>query len=115
MEYLFEIVGVSPVLDFFNHQQVIQQQHHPGAEYLGSYQCTLDAFITSVEDLPVRRDWNLDRIVDSVINFWLNNAEQVSHWKQRLRDAGTENLLVARVGDVDSLKAEFESLLKYDL
>jgi plasmid maintenance system antidote protein VapI len=114
MEYSFEIVGVSPVLEFFNHQQAIRQQRHAGAEYLGSYQCTLDAFITSVENVPMRRNWRLDRIVDSVINFWLNNAEQISHWKQRLREAGTENLLVARVGDVESLKAEFESLLKYD-
>jgi ethanolamine utilization protein EutP (predicted NTPase) len=65
--------------------------------------------------MPMRRNWNLDRIVDSVINFWLNNAEQISHWKQCLRDAGTENVLVARVGDVESLKIEFESLLKYDM
>jgi plasmid maintenance system antidote protein VapI len=112
MEYSFELVGVSPVLSFFNHQQVIQQQPHVRAEYLGAYECRLDAFIESVEDVPARRNWNLDRVVDSVISFWLNNAEQISHWKQRLKDAGAENLLVARVSDLDSLKAEFESLLK---
>jgi len=114
MQYSFEIVGVSPVLSFFNHQQANRQQPHPGAEYLGTYKCTLDAFIESVEEMPARRNWHLDRVVDSVINFWLNNAEQISHWKQRLNDAGSENLLVARVSDLDSLKIEFESLLKYN-
>jgi hypothetical protein len=113
MKYSFDIVGVSPVLDFFNHQAV-RQRCQTGAEYLGSHQCTLDAFITSVETMPLHRDWNLDRIVDSVITFWLNNAESIGHWKRRLSDAGSENLLVARVGDVESLKAEFESLLKYN-
>lgn len=110
MEYSFELVGVSPVLSFFNHQQTMRQR--TGAEYLGAHACTLDAFIESVENMPVRRGWQLDRVVDSVISFWLNNAEPISHWKQRLRDAGAENLLVARVSDIDSLKAEFESLLQ---
>lgn len=108
MEYSFEIVGVSPVLSFFNHQLAAQSQ---GAEYLGAYHCTLDAFIDSIESVPQRRGWHLDRVVDSVIRFWLHNAEQVTHWKRRLEDAGSENLLVARVADLESLKVEFESLL----
>ena len=112
MEYSFDIVGVSPILSFFNHQQQARQQ--PGAEYLGAYQCTLDAFINSMEEVPLRRGWHLDRVVDSVIRFWLSNAEQINHWKRRLEDAGKENLLVARVADLDSLKLEFESLLNYD-
>lgn len=114
MEYLFEIVGVSPILSFFTHQQAVQQRP-PGAEYVASYRCTLDAFIDSVEKTPLRPGWRVDRVVDSVIAFWYNNAETIRHWKRRLDNAGTENLLVARVGDVDALKTEFESLLKYNL
>ena len=114
MEYAFEIVGVSPVLSFFNHQQETRQKSRIGPEYLGAYHCTLDAFIESIEDVSPRRGWNLDGVVDSVISFWLNNAEPIYHWKKRLEDAGAENLLVARVGDLDSLRAEFESLLGFD-
>jgi len=42
MEYTFELVGVSPILSFFNHQQGIDP-HIPrrGAEYLGAYRCDL--------------------------------------------------------------------------
>ncbi len=114
MEYSFEIVGVSPVLTFFNHQQEAQRLPYAGAEYVGAYQCTLDAFLQSIESVPLRRDWHLDRVVDTIINFWLNHAEQVRHWKQRLEDAGAQNLLVARVADLNSLRVEFEFLYGSD-
>ncbi|MEO1148664.1 MAG: hypothetical protein AAFY26_24095 [Cyanobacteria bacterium J06638_22] len=113
MRYTFEFIGVTPALFFFNHQynERYNKASGGGAAYLASDRCTLDAFLSSVETVPLKRSWNLDRVVDSVITFWLNNAEQVRHWKTRLDDAGRENLLVARVADVQALKAEFETLL----
>lgn len=114
MEYTFEIVGVSPVLSFFNHQlqtQADKLKQKKRAAYFGAYHCTLDAFLESVESLPLRQNWNLDRVVDTVIDFWLNNAEQVNIWKRRLADAGSENLLVGRVADLEILRSEFEKLL----
>lgn len=113
MRYTFEFIGITPTLSFFKHQY--NERYHkpqtPGAAYLASDRCTLDAFLSSVEAVPTKRGWNLDSVVDSVITFWLNNAEQVRHWKTRLDDAGQQNLLVARIADVQALKAEFESLL----
>jgi hypothetical protein len=111
MEYSFEIVGVSSVLSFFSHQQAIQSRQNAGAEYLGSYCCTLDAFIASMDQVPLRRNWNMDQVVESVIQFWWTNAESVKHWQRRLADSGQESLLVTRVADVNALKAEFELLL----
>jgi hypothetical protein len=112
MEYTFEIIGVSSVLSFFTHQLDTQITRRLRAEYVGAYQCTLDAFIESIEDAPLRPDWHLDRAVDSVIRFWLNNAEQVQHWKKCLSDAGSENLLVARLSDMETLRTEFEFLFE---
>lgn len=112
MAYTFEILGVSPVLYFFNHQQDLRQQTPAaGVEYIGSYQCTLDALIQSIETVPPDRGWHLDRAVDTVIDFWLSNAERINYWKRRLKDAGEHNLIVARLADFASLKSEFESLL----
>jgi hypothetical protein len=110
MDYSFELVGVSPILTFFHHQQEQQHRPHSGAAYVGAYHCTLDAFLDSLEPVPPRRGWNMDAVVDTVIQFWVNNAEQVRHWRSRLEDAGQENLVVARVADVTSLRSEFESL-----
>lgn len=112
MKYTFEILGISPVLDFFNHQQKYHQRGSSvGIEYLGTYQCSLDAFLKSVETVSPKRGWELDRVVDTVIQFWLNHSEPIRYWTERLKDAGQENLLVARVADIQSLKVEFESLL----
>lgn len=112
MKYSFDIVGVSPVWQFFNHQQHQGQKTQPqGVEYISTRKCTLDALIKSVEPVPAKWDWNLDQVVDTVIQFWLNNSESVGYWKSRLIDAGSDNLLVARVADIEALQSEFEFLL----
>jgi hypothetical protein len=116
MKYTFELLGISPVLDFFNHQQnFLQKSPTIGIEYLGSYQCTLDAFLESIETVPKKRDWEMDKVVDTVIQFWVNHSEPIRYWKARLDDAGGDNLLVARVGDIKSLKMAFDSLLHKNL
>ncbi len=111
MEYSFEIVGVSPILAFLNYHFDQQVARRPKAAYLGAYHCTLDALIASVETLPLRQGWQLDRVVDTVVAFWLNNADQVQHWRRRLEDAGGQSLLIARVADLETLRLEFEDLL----
>ncbi|MBE9128925.1 MULTISPECIES: hypothetical protein [unclassified Coleofasciculus] len=112
MKYTFEILGISPVLEFFNYQQTFNQNKPAtGIEYLGTYQCTLDAFIESVETVQPQEDWDMDRVVKTVIQFWINHSERIGYWKGRLNDAGEQNLLVSRVADIKSLKAQFDSLL----
>ncbi len=112
MKYTFDLVGVSPVVYFFNHQQ--QKGHfaqRKGVEYLGSYNCTLDAFLKSVETIGYKYEWDLDQVVNTVVKYWMHNSESIQYWKYRLSDAGKDNLLVARVADIKGLKAELESLL----
>jgi len=116
MSYTFDILGVSPLLDFFTQQQKIKETTAPlDLEYVGSYKCTLDSFIESVETVSGQNNWEMDRVVDTVISFWMNNGEKISYWTERLEDAGSENLLVARVGDIQGLKITFESLIQSNL
>ncbi len=110
--YTFDIVGVSPILSFFNQQQdILQKNLSIGVEYVPSFECTLDALIHSVETVSPQHDWRLDEVIGTVVNFWVRNSDLVHHWKDRLQDAGKESLLVSRVADIDSLKTEFELLL----
>ncbi|MCL6436561.1 MAG: hypothetical protein K6T90_20610 [Leptolyngbyaceae cyanobacterium HOT.MB2.61] len=112
MEFTFEILGVSPVLQFFNYQQEVLEHKPPtGVAYLGSYKCTLDALIETVETVTPSREWELDRVVEAVISFWMNNMEAVRHWQQRLENADGQNILVSRLADLKSLQLEFERLL----
>ncbi len=112
MSYTFDILGVSSLLDFFTQQQKIKEKTaHLDLEYLGSYTCTLDSFLCSVETVSAHKNWHRDRVLDTVINFWMKNAESIQYWTERLQDAGSESLLVARVGDIQGLKYTFESLI----
>ena len=110
MSYTFDILGVSPILYFFNQQQERQQKQPTGVEYVATYKCSLDALIQSVENISPNPSWDLDKVVDTVINFWMHNSESIEYWKRRLKDAGRENLLVGRVADVNSLRSELELL-----
>jgi hypothetical protein len=111
MKYTFDIVGVSPVWEFFKHQQqTINKPISGGVEYLSTHRCTLDALLESVEPLPIKWGWNTEQVRETVVQFWLNNAESIRYWKVRLIDAGNENILVARLAEIKSLQAEFESL-----
>jgi len=113
MGFTFELLGVTPVLEFFHHQQAQSRRQSPtGVEYLGSYKCTLDAFIESVETVSPKHGWELDQAVDAVVGFWLSNVESIRYWKKRLDDAGKENLIVARFADLRSIRAEFEQMLQ---
>jgi hypothetical protein len=111
MKFTFDIVGVSPVLHFFSHQQQNSYLPKHGVEYISTYICTLDAVIESVEPIPEKWGWDTDEVIGTVIKFWINNGESVDYWKSRLTDAGNDNLLVARVADINALQGEFEALL----
>ncbi|MGJ0604910.1 hypothetical protein [Cylindrospermopsis raciborskii] len=118
MRYTFDIIGVSPVLYFFNHQQQsldrnLSKPRNQRVEYLGTQICTLDEFLQSAESVVNTKSWNLDEVVNTVIEFWLHNPDAIQYWKTRLKDAGRDNLLVARLADIKALQAEFESLLGY--
>jgi hypothetical protein len=64
-----------------------------------------------VEPVPIKWGWNTEQVIETVVQFWINNAESICYWKTRLSDAGNDNILVARLADITALQAEFESLL----
>lgn len=112
MPYTFELIGVSPVLFFFNYQQQHTQKNNQIIEYLGSDKCTLDSFIQSLEAVPPSKwDWELDQVRDTIISFWVTNADSVQYWQTRLKDAGKNTLVIARVSELKALRSEFEFLL----
>jgi len=112
MSYSFDIVGITPVLDFFYYQQKVEQNPLRSKAYLASYQCTLDSFIQSTEMILEKPDWNWDQVVETIVDFWLHQGETINQWKQTLEKSQEENLIVARVANVQWLRKEFKSLLE---
>jgi hypothetical protein len=111
MSYSFDIVGIAPVLQFFDHQQRVEKDPNRSKAYLGSYCCTLDAFINATQVVHRKPDWDWDAIVSSMVEFWLSRENDIRHWQYELENAaGDNNLVVGRVVNYNSLRNEFESL-----
>jgi hypothetical protein len=110
MSYAFELIGVTPVLSFFNQQQQFENQPQRSRAYLGSYACTLDAFIESTQLIHDKPDWNWSEVIDAMVGFWLHQEDSIRHWRYELEKAGNENIMVARVVNMTALRDEFETL-----
>jgi hypothetical protein len=111
MAYTFELLGVSPLLTFFNHQQNNEQNPHRPKAYLAAYRCTLDSFIEAIDDIPKRPQWNWNEVVEAMVQFWLKHEDQVRHCEQELpKNSPEPYLVVARVANLDALRYQFESL-----
>jgi hypothetical protein len=108
MSYSFEIIGITPVLAFFNHQQQLASDR--SKVYLGSYQCTLDAFIESTNLIPEKPSWDWDEVIETTINFWLRHEADIRYWKQELKQTSQDNLIIARVANIEILRQELEEL-----
>lgn len=112
MTYVFDLIGISPMLDFFHHEQAQQEKsadRYPA--YLGVADCALDLFLSSADEVIAQRQWNRDQAVDAMVQYWVNNRERVKHWGDRLRDAGKHHVVIGRVADVEALQLELESIL----
>lgn len=111
MNYVFDIVSVTPVLNFFNYQQEVEQTPQRSRAYLGSYNCTLDGFIQSTDLVYQKPHWNWDEAVTAIVNFWLDRGDRVRHWQQVFQQSGDGYLIVGRIANLGSLRREFEQLL----
>lgn len=114
MNYTFEILGVVPILQLFmfDHQHPLRlRDSFQGVEYIGTRRCTLDAFLDPIETMTRQQGWDLDRLIQTVVEFWVNHPDSIQLWKERLDRASDDTVLVARVGNLKALKQEFEWML----
>ncbi|MEM0980044.1 MAG: hypothetical protein AAGH78_07200 [Cyanobacteria bacterium P01_H01_bin.58] len=112
MGYNFDIIGVTPVWDFFKHQQSVEQSPDRSCAYLGSYNCTLDGFIQAADAVYQKPDWDWDEIIQQMVSFWICAGDRISQWKTELQQAQETSLIVGRVANFNNLRSELEYLLE---
>jgi hypothetical protein len=112
MSYSFKIIGVSPLLAFFNYQQQMEQNPRRSKAHLGSYECTLDGFIQSTDLIPRKPDWDWDAVINAMVNFWLKQEDDINFWQQELQKSQKESIIVARVVNFEAMRQEFEDVFE---
>lgn len=112
MAYQFELIGISPVLTFFYQQQRFEKTPVRSKAFLGSYECTLDAFIDSTKLIHQKPQWNWDEVTSIMVDFWLTQGDNIREWRTQLAKAGTDSLLVGHVINTKVLRNEFETLFE---
>ncbi len=113
MTYTFDIVGITPILTFFNYQEEVENSPSRAKTYLPSYECSLDGFIKSTEIIPNKPDWNWDEVVETMVKFWLENEPTIKQWKSQLLSVTNDSFLVARVANFNLLRREFETIINH--
>lgn len=113
MAYSFDLLGVTPVLTFFNYQQRNEQDPHRPKAYLGAFQCTLDGFIDALELMPKKPQWDWDEVVATMVKFWLRHGDRIRECETEFKQSMPEGpqLVIARVSNIDALRHNFEAIL----
>lgn len=112
MSYGFDIIGTTSILEFFNYQQRHEQNPKRSKTYLGSYNCTLDAFIESTQMVHQQPNWDWDEVINTIINFWLKHEDKIQYWQQELTPLQPQQLIIARVVNFEVLRTELESVFE---
>lgn len=111
MSYSFDLLGIAPMLEFFQYQQENEQDPQRPKAYLASYECTLDGFIQATETIHCKPQWNWDAVIESMIRFWIKQEEKIRYYQQSLTlNTGESQLVIARVANINILRREFEDL-----
>lgn len=111
MAYSFELLGVTPLLSFFEYQQKNEQDPQRPKTYVGSYNCTLDSFIHAMDMIPEKPKWDWDQVVEAMVQFWFCHEEKVRACESDLTvDSEEPRLVIARVVNIEALRGNFELL-----
>jgi len=110
MSYNFDIVGVDSAWNFFKYQQKVEQSPNRSCAYLGSYECTLDGFLSATKMVHQKPNWDWDAVAAQIVNFWLRENANLSRWRQELAQAEETYMIVGRIANFGRLRNEFQTL-----
>ncbi|OKH11316.1 hypothetical protein [[Limnothrix rosea] IAM M-220] len=111
MSYSFDLLGVTPLINFFEYQQKNEQDPYRPKTYIGSYNCTLDSFIDAMDMIPKKPEWDWDQVVEKMVQFWVRHEDRVRACEDDLNvDSDEPQLVIARVVNIEALRDNFELL-----
>jgi hypothetical protein len=108
--YLLQFCGVSDPLQLFYLEQ--RSVEAPGPVFTGLRPFQLDSLMAWALDSARGRGWDLERIQATVVDVWLERADAIRQWQQRLQQEPADRLLVAGLGTQHDWEMRCEAMLR---
>ena len=98
--------GLGDVLRRFELEQLT------GLTLMGFRPVTLDGLVLWSHHVATQHHWDSETVQKDVCNLWLEKAEEISVWRQRLQHSSDEMTLLAGIGDERTWRQHWESMLR---
>jgi hypothetical protein len=109
MTYLLQFCGVTDPLQLFYLEQSSIKQ---GPAFAGFRPFQLDDLLGWALETARGRDWNLETIHSTVVDVWLERAEAIRQWQQRLLMEPNDRRIVAGLGTQYDWERRCEAMLQ---
>ena len=103
---LLHFFGLGDVLRRFELEQIT------GLKLMGFRPLSLDELMHWSQHIADQQRWDADEIRNNVMSTWLDQAEEISSWRQRLQQAPTDVEVLAGIGDQHTWRDHWEGMLR---
>ena len=103
---LLHFFGLGDVLRRFELEQLT------GLNLMGVRPIALDELVIWSQRVADQQRWDAERIHHDVLNLWIDQAEEINVWKQRLQQSPADVELLAGIGDEHTWQQHWESMLR---
>ena len=98
--------GLGDVLRRFELEQIT------GLKLMGFRPLSLDELMHWSQHIADQQCWDAYEIRNNVMSTWLDQAEEISSWRQRLQQAPADVELLAGIGDQHTWRDHWEGMLR---
>ncbi len=114
MTYLLQFCGFCDPLQLFYLEQRNDTSGDldAGPVFAGFRPFQLDDLLGWSLDTAHQRQWDSDQIQRTVLDAWMDRADLIRQWQQRLRLEPADQLLVAALGSRQDWRRRCETLLQ---
>ena len=103
---LLHFFGLGDVLRRFELEQLT------GLNLMGFRPLALDDLVIWSQRVADQQRWDAERLHHDVLNLWIEQAEEIGVWKQRLQQSPHNVELLAGIGDERTWQQHWECMLR---
>ena len=115
LKFLRIVINHMILLHFFGLGDLLRRfelEQFTGLTMMGFRPLSLDELMQWSQLIGNQHKWDVDAIRQDIMSTWLDQAEDITRWRQRLDQAPAEIELLAGIGDQRSWGDHWEGMLR---